>query len=387
MMDKKIVIFLNDYTALGGVEIVTHNLAKLFTERQIGYISIVSMYAQNKTRKELPNVSTNVLVQGHNKISKLKESKLLKEYLERHKVDILIMQLQSLSVCHLLLKHDIKCLVIPILHNTPTLYVKYHFPLNVFDLSILGFLKKYLLNKPINIYLFKSIMKRVPYFVCLSEKCKIEMKQITTQKELLDKIKVIPNPLTFKSTESKSYDKENRLIYVGRLYRDKHPLELLDIWKNIYKVNENWSFDILGDGPLYLKMKNKIEAENIASVNLLGKIKNPEVYYQRAKICILLSYYEGLPTCLLEASSYKNALVAFDADGGVSDIIEHNVNGLLSDVDNYEILESKLIDLMSDDDRISSMGEKASEKLEAFSDDVIIKKWNKIFQNFRDEIN
>ena len=150
---------------------------------------------------------------------------------------------------------------------------------------------------------------------------------------------------------------------------------MLEIWKKVAPKFPNWNFQILGDGVSYEGMNKYIESHKLQNIKLLGSVSNVEAYLEKSKICILLSYFEGLPTSLLEASRYKNALIGYKSVGGVSDIITSEKNGFLHPLNDLNGIVASLINLMENDSLTEKMGNYASLHLENFSDKNILEKW------------
>ena len=75
----------------------------------------------------------------------------------------------------------------------------------------------------------------------------------------------------------------------------------------------------------------------------LGKLPQDCIasLYSISDLFILNSSYEGLPHVLLESLSYGVTTISTNA-GGSSEVIEHNINGILVPVGNYEALKSSV---------------------------------------------
>lgn len=93
-----------------------------------------------------------------------------------------------------------------------------------------------------------------------------------------------------------------------------------------------FEFYIIGNG------KQKSELQKLAAdLNLMKQIffkpesKRPFEGMEDADLFLLGSYYEGFPNALIEAGALGIPAVAFDAAGGISEIIEDEKNGLLVD--------------------------------------------------------
>jgi hypothetical protein len=95
-------------------------------------------------------------------------------------------------------------------------------------------------------------------------------------------------------------DKDKKLfVFVGRLdERSKKITRLLDIAKNIKDI-EVW---IIGDGKEKKDYQDIIDRDKLEDrVKLLGSIKEPYNYMDKADYIILTSDYEGFPVVYLEA--------------------------------------------------------------------------------------
>ena len=91
---------------------------------------------------------------------------------------------------------------------------------------------------------------------------------------------------------------------VGRFVSQKNHKYLLNVFKEILKINSNSILILIGNGPLEEKIKREVinlEIEN--KVTFLGKVDNPEYYYQAMDLFILPSLYEGLPVVGIEAQA------------------------------------------------------------------------------------
>ena len=69
----------------------------------------------------------------------------------------------------------------------------------------------------------------------------------------------------------------------------------------------------------------------MAKVFLLGEKKEPFSGMEDADLFLMGSYYEGFPNVLLEAGAHGIPVIAFNAPGGIAEIITGKENGLLVD--------------------------------------------------------
>ena len=104
----------------------------------------------------------------------------------------------------------------------------------------------------------------------------------------------------------KEYNIDNNLVigHIGRLTEQKNTLFLIDIFKEILKIEDEAKLLIIGDGNLKEKMLDKIEKYNIKnSVLYLGRREDIPQFYNAMDAFLLPSLYEGLPVVGIEAEN------------------------------------------------------------------------------------
>lgn len=115
----------------------------------------------------------------------------------------------------------------------------------------------------------------------------------------------------------------------GRFSSEKGQRYLVEAAALAIKKNNKLKFILFGDGPDYQKIKSQINKLNLqGSVICPGFEKNLIGYLKCADFLVNPSLSEGLPNIVLEAMAMKIPCVATDV-GGVGEIIEDGVNGLL----------------------------------------------------------
>lgn len=183
------------------------------------------------------------------------------------------------------------------------------------------------------------------------------------------KILIFPNYIDtelFKPTWAK---KNNRLLCVGRLHKQKN----LDLLIQAAKYN-NVGLDIVGDGPLENELK-KLSAAQQADVNFLGSYSNdqlPNIINQYLGF-ILCSNWEGCPKTLLEAMSCGAACIGTNVPG-IKNLLVHNKSGLICEPE-QESLNQCIKELISSEDLRKRLGKEARKYIEEHcSIDAILEK-------------
>jgi glycosyltransferase involved in cell wall biosynthesis len=98
-------------------------------------------------------------------------------------------------------------------------------------------------------------------------------------------------------------DTELRVLFVGRLDRDKGLLDLLAIWPNVVaQARQPVRLVVCGEGPQEAELRAAVRAMGLeGSVELKGRINDVASELQAASIFVLPSYVEGNSNAVLEA--------------------------------------------------------------------------------------
>ena len=149
----------------------------------------------------------------------------------------------------------------------------------------------------------------------------------------------------------------NKVSMVGRLCAQKNYGIILE---QLYqKDNYDIQLMIAGDGELsnFIKYKYKKLIKN-SKLTLFGNIKNIDLFLSRSAIYCMTSLWEGYPNSLVEALRMCLPIVISKRFNELTDFIEHEVNGLIVNDENY--LEA-ITYLLNDKKLLKSMS-KASYK-------------------------
>lgn len=181
---------------------------------------------------------------------------------------------------------------------------------------------------------------------------------------------IIYNPFAFykEFSEQENFNKENLIIFVGRL----EDIKGCDIFLNALKIADLKDFrvEILGDG----SQKNELEslAKNLnINVKFLGSIKDIQNFYKRAKIIVSSSKSEGLPNVLIESIFYKCLRVATPTNGA-KELINDGVDGFLSKDFSPNELAKSIQKAINCDEKIS---QNAYKNIANFKLENIYQKW------------
>lgn len=164
----------------------------------------------------------------------------------------------------------------------------------------------------------------------------------------------------------KRYGAEN-LFWIGtavRLVEVKNLPMLIEAGKHLEKNNIPFKISIFGEGPLKKELQECIENNNlVGKVELRGFEYNIEPIIKSLDVFVLSSHHEGLPMSLLEAMILKTPIVCTSV-GGMAEIINDGVNGLLVPSNDSRSLAEALIKIYGSRDMALRLTENARKTIE-----------------------
>lgn len=151
------------------------------------------------------------------------------------------------------------------------------------------------------------------------------------------------------------------ILYAGRLSREKGLHVLIDAATEVLKSAPRAKFVILGQGPEGNPLKRRVETLGLEnSFAFLGFRKNIQPFLSVMDVCVLPSFTEGMPLVILEAFANQKPVVASRV-GGIPDLIQDGVTGILVEAGNPEELARGIVRLLNNRELASAMGKAGRE--------------------------
>lgn len=195
------------------------------------------------------------------------------------------------------------------------------------EASVYSKMSLYNERKQLPFSLLKSCYQRLDALVYQSVDMKKDFQD--TFKLKSSKGYLIHNPITFPPSTLKNPVETStssvKFLIVGSLVQNKGHERVLNLFE---KVKFDFTLEIIGEGPLRVKLESKVTESKIRDkVIFRGIQKNMPQIYAEADFLIQGSFVEGFPNVVLEALSYGIPCVVFDSPGGHREMIKEGENG------------------------------------------------------------
>ncbi|MDZ4186084.1 MAG: glycosyltransferase [Desulfuromonadales bacterium] len=135
------------------------------------------------------------------------------------------------------------------------------------------------------------------------------------------------------------------LVGVGRLTEQKDFATLIEAFARVRAAGVSCRLLILGEGELRSSLEALVRQHGLQKdVALPGFVDNPYQYLANARLFVLSSRWEGLPTVLIEALAAGTPVVSTNCKSGPDEILECGRFGRLVPVQNVSALAKAIID-------------------------------------------
>jgi glycosyltransferase involved in cell wall biosynthesis len=213
---------------------------------------------------------------------------------------------------------------------------------------------------------------------------KSSAKQIAHWPFIFKKIHTIHNGISPFPTQEPDEARKNiypdfqKNIWIGttsELHKNKGLDYLIDAFSKIIKNKPECRLVILGEGEERPKLEKLIADKNLSGkVFMAGYIKDAKKYLKAFHIFTLTSRTEAFPYSILEAGLSGSAVLA-SAVGGIPEIIENKISGILTRPGNIDEIERGINHLLENENARNTYAKNIKEKIEMdFSQEKMVTK-------------
>jgi len=149
------------------------------------------------------------------------------------------------------------------------------------------------------------------------------------------------------------------VLAVGRLVPQKGFLDLLESFRIVLEQVPEARLLIAGEGPQRPQLEEKIgEYGLIGKIVLAGRRLDVPGIMRESTVLAVSSRWEGMPNVILEAMAHQLPVVTTNVEG-VSDLIEHQVNGMVVSLGDRKGLGESIIRILAEAPLRRSLAERA----------------------------
>ena len=208
-------------------------------------------------------------------------------------------------------------------------------------------------NQPLVRSTIRKVLQNADGVFAVSNALKHEI-IATGVRGIADKTKLSMNSVDvdkFSNRENDSFKREYNLsdkpivLFVGNLIKRKNVESLIEAKK---VANSDYYLVIVGDGPLFKKLKKKVEDENIRDVIFAGSRNDVENIIPSCDILVLPSFSESFGLVLIEALACGKPVIGSYV-GGITEIINDDV-GLFVNPNKISSIAKAVDKLVNDED-------------------------------------
>lgn len=176
------------------------------------------------------------------------------------------------------------------------------------------------------------------------------------------------------------------IIYVGRLAYEKRVDLIIRMFSYLLILRKDIVLFLIGSGYEKENLVNQVKVEGLENyIVFTGLMEMPEMAYKMCDLMVLLSETEGTPRSILECMSYGKTAVATNV-GGLHEIIESGVNGILLDSNDPQMCANIVNGLLDCPTQLKKMGINARKTIISnFSIDSMCEKVEELYQNMLKE--
>jgi glycosyltransferase involved in cell wall biosynthesis len=218
--------------------------------------------------------------------------------------------------------------------------------------------------------------------IALSEQWRERLLRIcpTAKVEVLHNAVALPDAAEARRRE----DHTRTLLFLGHLLEDKGVYDLVRAFAAVARLLPELQLVLGGIGNIdaVRRLATRLEIqERVSCPGWLGP-ERKSAALRSSTIFILPSYAEGMPMALLEAMSWGLPVIATPV-GGIPQLVEHEVNGLLIAPGDVNGLAAAIQRLLQDPALRERLGSAARTTIEAgFSLDEALAKLSRIYSRF-----
>jgi|Deesub1362A_J573_1020465.scaffolds.fasta_scaffold00023_15 N-acetyl-alpha-D-glucosaminyl L-malate synthase BshA len=221
----------------------------------------------------------------------------------------------------------------------------------------------------------KYVLKNSDKIIAVSEYLRKEAIEMGVNE---DKIIVVYGGIP-RAIRRKNVEPEDSICFIGSLVKQKGVDILINAVRKVKKSRPNVKLYIVGDG----KERKKLEAlsKYDPDIYFTGEVGDLSEVLSKCKVMVLPSREEGFGLVLLEAMVAGVPVVATNV-GGIPEIIEDGVNGLLVESEDPDGLARAILKVLDDEKLRVKLVENGKKIVQKYSWERMANEIDRIYEEF-----
>lgn len=199
--------------------------------------------------------------------------------------------------------------------------------------------------------------------------------------------RVIPNPVIGPSEGNcpgqvdPSLNRREKVVAMGRLVRQKGFDLLINAWKEIAHIHQDWKLEIWGEGPERLALEQLRDRYGLCQqVEFPGITAYPLKVFSESSIFVLSSRFEGFPNVLCEAMACGLPAISFDCSSGPGYIVRDGIDGVLVPDGDIKSLSDAIDRLVRNPEERLRLGNAARNVVDKYGLDKVMRMWEELLE-------
>lgn len=276
-----------------------------------------------------------------------------------------------------------KELCIPHLHTYHTMYEDY----------LTYLFNGKLISRKTAIKLISLLLNSIDEIIAPTEKTKNALEDYGVKKN----IDVVPTGIDLSQFRQKVSEQEKAellhkyeitgskvLVYVGRIAKEKNIEEIISMFSNIVRRQQDINLLIVGGGPYLNNLKVLVSKMKLGDkIKFTGMVEPKEIYkyYQLGNVFVTASTSETQGLTYIEAFANRLPIIC-RYDSCIEEVVINGINGFT--YNDEKQFEKAVFDLLSSNEQIIKMGNEAYKKADEYSS---YRFGNRIFNVYKELVN
>lgn len=177
---------------------------------------------------------------------------------------------------------------------------------------------------------------------------------------------------------------EKIIVHSSNLRKVKQPLDVIEVFKRVQEKVPS-KLIVMGEGPELNNMKELAKEYGIMDkVRLMGETQDIYCVLKAADLFLLPSSKESFGLSALEAMAANTPVVSSNV-GGIPEVNIHGETGFCHDCNDVDSMAQSAIELLLDEQKLSTFKRNAKERSLAFSIDRILPSYLEVYQGMLDK--